>query len=300
MKIAAVSDIHVAPDGSDKELVKEIHVIASDYEPDVFVIAGDISDDSKILSETLATLRLKNCVNLYVPGNHDIWFEKETGLSSLDKYSTVIGKICQKTGFAYLPDEPEIVSDTAFVGSIGWYDYSFRSEEFDIPEECFESKEFKGSIWYDVFSVDWEFSDREATDLFNRKLQYDLSVLPDAVEKVVYVSHHLPFREMTLYKNILPWDFFSAFMGATSTGQILQEEERVVLAIAGHSHIRKIQKIEQITAMTVPIGYGRPENGEYESLAKSGIALIDLNNGVEILEFVTGDICEGMPYQSTR
>ncbi|MBD3407966.1 MAG: hypothetical protein GF411_17735 [Candidatus Lokiarchaeota archaeon] len=300
MRIAAVSDIHVASDGSDEKLLEEIRKRIEDLSPDVFILAGDVSDNIEILSHTLSSLKVNDCASLYVPGNHDIWFEKEKGLSSLEKYSEVIGAVCNKTGFVFLPDEPTIFSNIAFVGSIGWYDYSFQSDEFDIPEECFENKEFKGNIWYDVFSVDWEFSDQEATDLFNQKLQYDLSTFPQDIEKVVYVSHHLPFREMTLYKHFLPWDFFSAFMGSSSTGKILLDDDRVVLAIAGHSHIRKITRIGDITAMTVPIGYGRPEDNDCKSFVESAIAFIEIGEEVEILKFVEGDICEGLPYLSFR
>ncbi|TFF68228.1 hypothetical protein EU520_00705 [Candidatus Thorarchaeota archaeon] len=297
MRIAAISDIHVRPDGSDTALLQEIRSRVEEIAPDVFVIAGDISDHSRVLSESLALLYIDDIPCLYVAGNHDIWFEDETGLSSLKKYSHLIGEICQRNGFIHLPDQSYLEGDLAFVGSIGWSDYTFRRTDLEIPEEQYETKEHKGAIWYDVFNIDWEFTDREATSLFNRKLEYDLSILPDEVTRVVYVSHHLPFRELTVYKDRLPWDFFSAYMGSTKTGEILLDDERVILSIAGHSHIRNRIEKEHLTAITVPLGYGRPQDNDFTKLAKDAVAEVLVHGRtVETPQFVEGDICEGLPY----
>ncbi len=301
MKIAAISDIHVLPDGADDPLLRAIRERVLAIEPDVFVIAGDISHHIDVIEESLSKLRIENIANMYVPGNHDIWFEKEKKIGTLDKYSKVIGKVARKTGFHYLPDEPLEIGQIGFVGTIGWADYSFARADLAIPEEAYVRKEYNGAMWFDVFNLDWELSDKEATDLFNRKLEYDLSILSDEIKHVVYVSHHLPFKELTIYKNRLPWDFFSAYMGAVSTGQILLDDGRVILTISGHSHVRNLVHIDGITAITVPLGYGRPRDGNYEALARKAVAHVEIKNGsVEIGEFVKGDICEGLQYVMAR
>ncbi|TFG10672.1 hypothetical protein EU538_01075 [Candidatus Thorarchaeota archaeon] len=297
MRIAAISDIHVRPDGSDEPLVAEIRERVEEIAPDIFVIAGDISDHSKVLSETLRSLHIEDIPCLYVAGNHDIWFEEKAGLSSLRKYSHLVGEICNRNGFIHLPDQSYIDGKLAFVGSIGWSDYTFRRPELEIPEERYEEKEYQGAVWYDVFNIDWEFTDREATNLFNRKLVYDLSILPDEVTRVVYVSHHLPFKELTLYKDRLPWDFFSAYMGSTKTGEILLSDERVILSISGHSHVRNRIEKEHLTAISVPLGYGRPQDNDFTGLVRQAVAEIVIDNrDVRIPDFVEGDICRGLPY----
>ncbi|MFQ5831576.1 MAG: metallophosphoesterase [Candidatus Thorarchaeota archaeon] len=301
MRIAALSDLHVHPDQGDEFLLQEIHHRVQEISPDVLVIAGDVSSKLDILSDALSKLHIPNAANLFVSGNHDIWFEEKIGLGSLEKYSRYIGDVCRENGFFHLPDAPHIEEDVAFIGSLGWYDYSFRRTDMDIPEHAYEQKEYGGSVWYDVLCVDWEFTDKEATDLFNQKLEYDLSVLPDSVSRVVYVSHHLPFRDLTLYKNRLPWDFFSAFMGAASTGDILLNDGRVVLTISGHSHVRMNKTFDGITSITVPLGYGRPADDEIPELAQATVANIELvDNTVQVHDFVEGDICEGMPYRNAR
>jgi putative phosphoesterase len=301
LRVAAVSDIHVSHDGSDDTLLHEIKKRVEELAPDMFVIAGDISAKIDLLSDSLSKLAVDNCVNLFVAGNHDIWFEQGEGLDSLEKYSHTIGNVCKKQGWIHLPDQPYEIDNIAFLGSLGWSDYSFRRSDLEIPEEAYEQKQYKDAVWYDVFNVDWHFTDKEATDLFNRKIEYDLSTITNHVDRIVFVSHHLPFRELTLYKQRLPWDFFSAYMGATSTGEILLDDERVFLTVSGHSHVRSKIMINGITAVTVPIGYGRPELNDIPEFVKSAIAdIIIEDRHISLPDFVEGDICAGLPYVVTR
>jgi putative phosphoesterase len=301
LRIAAISDLHVLPDGSDRPLLECIRQRVEEIQPDVFIVAGDISDHLAILSESLALLRSDKCTNLYVAGNHDIWFEDAGGPGSLEKYSHRIGEICHENGFHHLPDSPVIQEDIAFVGSIGWYDYSFRRVELDIPIKHYEQKEYRGAVWYDLFKIDWSLTDVEATTLFNQKLEYDLKTLPDYAAQVIYVSHHLPFQKLTVYKDRLPWDFHSAFMGATSTGKILEKDNRIVLSISGHSHVRTHISEATITAITVPLGYGRPARDCLENFVQDAVAVIEIREeDVSLSHFIRGDLSIGLPYASSR
>lgn len=288
-------------DGSDELLLTKIRERVEEIGPDVFVIAGDISDRLNVLSDSLANLRVKDCINLYVAGNHDIWFEEGGGPGSLEKYSTNIEEVCKENGFSHIPDAPVVLGQHAFVGSIGWYDYSFRRDDLEIPIENYEQKEYQGAVWYDIFRVDWDFNDREATDLFNQKLEYDLKTLPEDVKHVIYVSHHLPFQNLTIYKNRLPWDFHGAFMGATSTGKIIEDDGRVILSISGHSHIRNMITTNGLVSLTVPIGYGRPDSERLDEFVTDAVAAINLDGpDVTVENFVKGDLSAGLPYVSSR
>jgi len=301
VRIAAISDLHVIPNDEDDFLLAEIRKKVEEIEPDVFVVAGDLSDDLDTLSRTLGMLRVDDCENLFVAGNHDVWFDESGGPGSLEKYSRLIGQECRRRGFLHLPDAPFIADDLAFIGSVGWYDYSFRREDMDIPIESYEHKEHNGAIWYDLFRIDWTMTDVEATEIFNRRIEYDLSTLPDSVRHVVYVSHHLPFQELTIYKDRLPWDFHSAFMGAKSTGEVLLRDGRVLLSISGHSHIRNLIKIDGLTAMTVPLGYGRPDREHMKEFIREAVAEIHIEGAaVNVVDFVSGDICAGLPYVDSR
>jgi putative phosphoesterase len=301
LRIAAISDLHVLPDGSDRQLLESIKQRVETLGPDVFIIAGDISDRLDILSDSLSRLSVDSCANLYVAGNHDIWFEEGKSPSSLEKYSKYMNEICSNNGFTHLPDHPFISGNIAFVGSMGWYDYTFRRPDLDISIEHYEQKEYLGAVWYDLFKIDWGYNDVEATDLLNRKLEYDLSTLPKSITQIVYVSHHLPFQELTIYKNRLPWDFHSAFMGAQSTGRILENDGRIALSISGHSHIRNMATIGKITALSVPLGYGRPSLDKLDDFVRDAVAVIEITEqGINILDFVRGDLCANLDYVASR
>ena len=103
MKIAAISDIHIREDGSDDKLVEAIHTRVEEISPDVFIIAGDISEKIDHFSEILSHLHVSGCENFYVAGNHDIWFEKDRDLGSLEKYAKSVGAACADNGFIHLP-----------------------------------------------------------------------------------------------------------------------------------------------------------------------------------------------------
>jgi len=301
VKIVAISDLHILSNHQDSLFLESIRRRVEEIKPDIFVIAGDISDYLETISESLNVLQIDDCVKLYVPGNHDIWFEDNDGPGSLEKYARTLEEICKKYDFRYLPNAPFIHDETAFIGSIGWYDYSFRRFNLEIPEENYLQKEYHGAVWYDIFKIDWGYSDSEATTLFNQKLEYDLRNLPESIKQVIFVSHHLPFKELTIYKNKLPWDFYSAFMGAVSTGKILLDDKRVVLSISGHSHVRNMARIGKLTALTVPVGYSRPEEDHLEDFVNRAVAIIEVDNGkVDIIDFVQGDICAGLPCINLR
>jgi hypothetical protein len=90
-------------------------------------------------------------------------------------------------------------------------------------------------------------------------------------------------------------------MGAVSTGRILLDDDRVFLTISGHSHVRSEITIDGITAITVPIGYGRPESIDIPEFVKSAVAeIIIADRKISLPEFVDGDICAGLPYVVTR
>ena len=301
LKIAAISDLHILPNEDDYQFLDCIRERVEEIDPDIFVIAGDISDYLEVVSKSLEILKGIECSRLYVPGNHDIWFEDNNGPGSLEKYTRSLDEICQKYGFTYLPNSIFIEKDTVFIGSIGWYDYSFRRPELEIPDENYIQKEYHDAVWYDAFKIDWDYSDIEATDLFNRKLQYDLETLPSNISQIVYISHHLPFRELTIYKNRLPWDFYSAFMGSAKTGDILLKDKRIVLSISGHSHVRNMISLGNLTALTVPVGYCRPSIEELEGFVKQSVATIEMHgNNVEVTDFTQGDLCDGLPYINSR
>ena len=56
MHIAAVSDIHARPNGLDKDLLEAIRNRAANSTPDVFIVAGDLSERLDDLDLALSSI----------------------------------------------------------------------------------------------------------------------------------------------------------------------------------------------------------------------------------------------------
>ena len=141
MRIVVFSDPHAdintqfLIDNNMKEKCTEILVNTLDSNrPDVLICAGDVTPETNLQITVLTSIReeTESDFYLFVPRNHDIWFKKPANhsgkaSSSLDKYQRLIPKICQEIGFTFLLGNPLAINKVGFLGSIGWYDYSFRN-----------------------------------------------------------------------------------------------------------------------------------------------------------------------------
>jgi len=56
-----------------------------------------------------------------------------------------------------------------------------------------------------------------------------------------------------------------------------------------------------ITAITVPIGYGRPEQNKLDDFVRDAVAVIEITEGsINVPNFVKGDICADLSYVASR
>ena len=53
--------------------------------------------------------------------------------------------------------------------------------------------------------------------------------------------------------------------------------------------------------MTVPLGYGRPDLDKLDDFVRDAVAVIEIaKDGINISDFVKGDICADLPYVASR
>ena len=148
MKIAYTSDIHIDSSKENAMIPQEILYQLKKNTPDVFIITGDISHSLKIIEQTLSAFRALSCMKLFVPGNHDIWIETDCP-NSYTKYFKILPRVAKENGFIPIWIEPYILDTYGFCGSMGWYDYSFRDRNLNLPEEVYAEKRYKGHTWMD-------------------------------------------------------------------------------------------------------------------------------------------------------
>ena len=256
MKIGITSDLHTDVTPLNTRILPYIVEAVEKADLDLFILAGDLSPDLLELAKILTAFTESSlqCPKLFVPGNHDIWVIRYSHVTSEQKYRA-IAEICRECNFHPLDAEPFVQETVGFCGTIGWYDYSFRRNKYNISTERYASKQLLGSMWNDVRYAKWEGTDSEVAQQFEVKLQGQIDSIKDFVSQIIVTVHHVPFQECVVYRGELSWDFFSAFMGSRRLGEICLEEPLVTHVLFGHTHFPMQQQIADVRAICSPIGY---------------------------------------------
>ncbi len=187
MRIGLTSDIHTDFSPANRKVVSHLVDLAGNAELDVFIICGDISPDSMTFSRTLLAFHNidDRCKKLFVAGNHDIWvINGNINITSHDKY-LLITRLCKECGFHHLGDKPIVINNIGFCGNIGWYDYSYKSDKFNIPEKDYISKTYGTSVWNDVNYAKWNADDYQMARYFATNLKEQIDSIKDISSKII-------------------------------------------------------------------------------------------------------------------
>ena len=268
MKIFAISDIHV--DGKNRHNAyslpqKMLHHYAKTKQQSVMIIVGDVSQNLAIFHNFLKLFQNIPITKLFVAGNHDVWVPPEG--DSLSKYQVILTEAVEDAGFHYLDKEPFVIGRTGFIGNIGWYDYSFKTAKTTIPadlklirksttkqitweeltDEDYNEKMLMGETagnlfnvtsWNDRHYIHWDFTDEEFTMRCLKKIKQHFNQIEEKVDRIVFASHHVHFKEGVITKNNLNWDFNTAFVGSKSIGDYVLTQKKVDLILFSHTHER--------------------------------------------------------------
>jgi predicted phosphohydrolase len=260
MRIIVTADLHYDVARS-REPTRALAQSINRTGGDVLLIVGDcVSTDLGLLDEVFGLFETFSGVKLFVAGNHELW--TVGGGDSLRRYESELGEVCARNGIHYLDAAPYCCGDIAFVGSVGWYDYSFRSARLRIPLRFYREKVAPGAAahlekhralltprddvpdtamevttrWMDGVRVCLPMSDVAFTHHLRDKLERHLEEAAAGARQVIAAVHHLPFTEL-VPRSILPnWEFANAFMGSELFGETLLESPRVSHVFCGHSH----------------------------------------------------------------
>ena len=306
MRLAFTGDLHVDVSQKNWDLVPILAEFVKIIDPDIFVLCGDISPDIEQVEYTLELFSGVSCEKIFVPGNHDIWVSdkelQEGGHDSFEKYFCLLPQVCYSQGFIPLWMEPVIHDGVGFVGTIGWYDYSFGSGLFQFTEDEYSLKTFRDNIWNDLRYARWVdassmfekyydcIPDSEVSRQFNTKLSQDINGMTGKkdVREIVVVTHHPPFRELITFKGDPLWDYFSAFMGSSETGKLLLQEPKVTHAICGHLHERNDRFIGQIRALSASVGYLYQDRRKPIRIVEDSLGLIHVIDSSELFGSIGG------------
>jgi len=290
MNIVALSDLHYPRHkGHLEKVAKKIRTC----EAEALILGGDISEFKEAYyHQCLRLFADFKGLKIATVGNHDLWAPE--GQDSYRRYREWFPELFKAYGFHYLDNDeiPLVHKNIAFVGNVGWYDYSFRQRELPFSEEILvgyldkeqgkrvykpwaeltredyarkvllyvKNRKFLVTTWNDGAYISWTYSDEEFCELILEHLKTQLTWCQQnpGVEKVVCVTHHIPFKEGIKERAEPGLAFSNAYMGSHRMGELLLTYPKVQLALWGHSHNWmdrnfKIQHIHGINMSFSPI-----------------------------------------------
>jgi len=261
MRILVTADLHYDNPRS-QEPARDLARRVCRTGGDAVVLVGDTAGaDTGPLTDCLGLFGGFAGRKFLVAGNHCIWCRP--GEDSLDRYRRVLPEAAAGAGFHMLDHAPALLGETALVGSIGWYDYTFRDESLGIPEPFYRAKLSPGAArrlgghedllaahrheltdvqmsigarWMDGRHVRLGVSDERFLEMVAATLEEHLRWAHDRAERICAFLHHLPFAGLVPAGRPAGFAFAAAYMGSGRLGKILQRFEKVRHVFCGHSH----------------------------------------------------------------
>ncbi|TQV85985.1 metallophosphoesterase family protein [Aliikangiella coralliicola] len=235
MRVFVVSDIHVDYSENKQWLVD---ISNEDYVDDILIVAGDITDDLKLLDQCFRALTKKFLKVLFVPGNHELWVSRDTTSHSLEKFE-LITQVAADNDVGTQPYHNETLS---IVPLLGWYDFSFAPLTEQLEK-----------IWMDFRACVWPDNLRPAdvTEYFVAKNEAYLQITN---QTVISFSHFLP--RIDLMPIYIPQAYRYVY---PALGSVLLEKQirklKPDIHVYGHSHVNRRVTLEGIKYVNNAFGY---------------------------------------------
>ncbi|MCX7293721.1 metallophosphoesterase [Janthinobacterium sp.] len=174
MRVFSLSDIHVDFD-ANASWVEGLS--RSDYQRDILLLAGDVSDSQQRFSLCIEAFARRFRKVFFVPGNHDLWVLRDAErIDSLEKFARVKALVLASGASM----NAEVIENVAIVPLLGWYDYSFGVPDRSLLE-----------TWMDFRACRWPagWTEQEITSYF-----IDQNPAPPRVPAgfTISFSHFLP------------------------------------------------------------------------------------------------------------
>lgn len=219
-----MSDVHVDYD-VNADWVTSLSTV--DYQDDVLILAGDISDDLRKLSWCVGEFARRFRHVAFVPGNHDLWVVRDRDIAtSLDKFE-LVARAVRDSGASMAPLHLDGVS---VMPLLGWYDYTFGAPGEELSR-----------IWMDFHACRWPDGWQA------QHIAQHFSALNDcqapAGATVISFSHFLPRID------VMPWyvPMKMRLLYPVLGSHLLEQQVRALgssIHVYGHSHINRKVRLQ--------------------------------------------------------
>jgi predicted phosphodiesterase len=237
VKVFAVSDLHV---DFEPNAAWVANLSRHEFTDDIIIVAGDVSDDLRLVEGCLGALAKRFAKVMFVPGNHDLWVVRdgdEAGsIAKLEKLRNVAEQCGVSTS-------PQVVGRLAIVPLLSWYDYSFGEPSEELL-----------SAWADFVACRWPAGTGvgQVTDHFLAK---NPRSRPDCRQLITF-SHFLPRLELVPRDPRRGAIDLRPVMGAARLDTQLRALGSEI-HVYGHSHVSRVINIDGVTYVNNALGYPR-------------------------------------------
>lgn len=265
MRVFAISDVHT-------DYKENLDLLAAlpirSYRDDALILAGDVSDNLRVLRGTFAILLERFRYVFFVPGNHELWIRKGEYQHSLKKFQDVLS-LCKSLGVRTAPECIGRAPDrVCIVPLFSWYtrpeegsDTHFRERALDEPASA---------VWADDYLVKWPAGFRPAQYFHDLN---DGRVSAGYEAPRISFSHFVPRADLMFASADEPpplWPDpherqfnFSRVAGS----RLIEEQVRRLgsrLHVYGHQHRNRRRHFEGVWYVSNCLGY--PEERERRSV----------------------------------
>jgi predicted phosphodiesterase len=238
MRVFALSDIHVDYDVNAK-WVADLSI--AEYQDDVLILAGDVTDSRRLLEWCLGALARRFKKVLFVPGNHDLWVIREDReKNSLQKFDEVCA-VVESSGASMQAFRERGVE---IIPLLAWYDYSFG-----------EPSEELRSIWMDYRACRWPSGLMEQ-DVALRFTAFNDKQVSRPGATVITYSHFLPRIDLMLSGVPCTNKLLYPILGSAQLERQLRRLNSSI-HVYGHSHVNRHVKIDGVSYINNAFGYPR-------------------------------------------
>jgi predicted phosphodiesterase len=219
LRVFAISDIHV----DFAENFNWINNLScSDFQDDILILAGDVTDLIPLFEITLKSLRKRFLEIIFIPGNHDLWIQRNDLKNSLEKLK-LIKSIAATCGIRM---EPFQIRSISIVPLYGWYDFSFNKPSKEILK-----------AWADYVACVWpdNYDESNITQYFIA-MNEPLAIPNNINQFIISFSHFLPRIDIMPF--YIPHDRRRLYPVLGTT--LLENQIRKLgsrIHVYGHSHV---------------------------------------------------------------
>ena len=253
----AISDLHVAHRGNE-HIVDQIRPQAPD---DWLIVAGDVSERTDDIIDTLRRLRTRFHTVVWVPGNHELYTTSKDPVQifGVARYDYLV-QACRDLGVITpediypLFDPGDGSQPVRVVPMFLLYDYTFRPEGTTSALAALALARERNVVATDEFLLSPEpFPTRDAWSRARIAATEKRLAALDPAEKTILINHWPLRREPT---DVLMYPEFALWCGSELTHD-WHTRFNAACCVYGHLHIPRTTWYDDVRFEEVSVGYPR-------------------------------------------